>query len=97
MSDEKGSGMFIKLPIGEYQRIIREKDENIIALRSRVEELERENNRLASKAHDLLSQLEIATDLGQKRWVALNEIVEHAGMKSSDWCRRIAKEGLGLK
>lgn len=78
--------------------------QEFVVLRARVKELEVELNdaygRLNSEANYsklILSQLEIATDLGQKRWMALNEIVEHANQKSADWCRRIAKEGLGLK
>ena len=70
--------------------VIAEKEKTI---REQAEEI----NRLSVMLHDEISQLKIATDLGQKRWMALNEIVERANQKSADWCRRVAKEGLGLK
>ena len=43
-------------------------------LLSRIAELGAENNRLAELLHNELSSVEIATDLGNKRWVALNDI-----------------------
>jgi len=63
----------------------------------RVAELEAENERLAQLLHDEMSQLEIATDLGNKRWVALNKIYEDGEKHSTNWCKRIAQEGLGIK
>ena len=64
---------------------------------NRIAELEGENNRLAQLLHDEMSQLEIATDLGNKRWTALNEIYEDGEKHNTHWCKRIAQEGLGLK
>ena len=46
------------------------------ALQTRIAELEAENERLSQLLHDEMSQLEIATDLGNKRWAALNKIYE---------------------
>ena len=53
--------------------------------------------RLLEKLHDEMSQLEIATDLGNKRWVALNEIYEDGEKHNANWCKRKAQEGLGIK
>jgi len=66
-------------------------------LTARIAELEEENERLAQLLHDEMSQLEIATDLGNKRWVALNKIYEDGEKRNTNWCKRIAQEGLGLK
>jgi len=66
-------------------------------LLKRIAELEAENNRLAELLHDELSQLEIATDLGNKRWLALNDIYENGEKHNSNWCKRKAQEGLGIK
>ena len=50
-----------------------------------------------SKKEALLrQQLDIATDLGDKRWKVLNEIYEKAEKKNTNWCKRKAAEGLGL-
>ena len=62
-----------------------------------VEALEAELARLQEKLHDEMSQLEIATDLGNKRWVALNEIYENAEKHNANWCKRKAQEGLGIR
>ena len=67
------------------------------ALRLRIAELEEENERLAQLLHDEMSQLEIATDLGNKRCAALNKIYEDGEKHNTNWCKRIAQEGLGLK
>jgi hypothetical protein len=67
------------------------------ALRLRIAELEAENERLAQLLHDEMSQLEIATDLGNKRCAALNKIYEDGEKHNTNWCKRIAQEGLGLK
>ena len=64
---------------------------------SRIAELEAENERLSQLLHDEMSQLEIATDLGNKRWIALNEIYEKSEKHSAWWCKRKAQEGLGIK
>jgi len=66
-------------------------------LRKRIAELEAENNRLAELLHNELSSVEIATDLGNKRWTALNKIYEDGEKHNTNWCKRIAQEGLGIK
>ena len=53
--------------------------------------------RLQEKLHDEMSQLEIATDLGNKRWIALNEIYENGEKHDANWCKRKAQEGLGIR
>ena len=53
--------------------------------------------RLQEKLHDEMSQLEIATDLGNKRWVALNDIYENGEKHNANWCKRKAQKGLGIK
>ena len=63
----------------------------------RIAELEGENNRLAELLHNELSSVEIATDLGNKRWVALNDIYENGEKHNTNWCKRKAQEGLGIK
>ena len=67
------------------------------ALNARIAELEAENNRLAELLHNEKSQLEIATDLGNKRWTALNKIYEDGEKHNTNWCKRKAQEGLGIK
>jgi hypothetical protein len=67
------------------------------ALRLRIAELEAENERLSQLLHDEMSQLEIATDLGNKRWTALNKIYQYGEKHNTNWCKRIAQEGLGIK
>ena len=62
-----------------------------------IQDLKAENERLSQMLHDELSQLEIATDLGNKRWVALNEIYEDGEKHNANWCKRKAQEGLGIK
>lgn len=64
---------------------------------ARIAELEAENNRLAELLHNELSSVEIATDLGNKRWVALNDIYENGEKHNANWCKRKAQEGLGIK
>ena len=64
---------------------------------TRIAELEAENERLSQLLHDEMSQLEIATDLGNKRWTALNKIYEHGEKHNTNWCKRKAQEGLGIK
>ena len=61
------------------------------------DELRAEIARLQEKLHDEMSQLEIATDLGNKRWVALNDIYENGEKHNANWCKRKAQEGLGIK
>jgi hypothetical protein len=63
----------------------------------RIAHLEKEIARLQEKLHDEMSQLELATDLGNKRWVALNEIYENAEKHNANWCKRKAQEGLGIR
>ena len=66
-------------------------------LKAHIEELEAECASLGVRLHDEMSQLEIATDLGNKRWIALNEIYEKSEKHSAWWCKRKAQEGLGIK
>ena len=56
-----------------------------------------ENERLSQLLHDEMSQLQIATDLGNKRWLALNDIYENGEKHNSNWCKRKAQEGLSSK
>ncbi len=67
------------------------------ALNARIAELEAENNRLAELLLNELSQVEIATDLGNKRWTALQKISEDGEKHNTNWCKRVAQEGLGIK
>ena len=67
------------------------------ALNKRIADLEAECASLGVRLHDEMSQLEIATDLGNKRWVALNDIYENGEKHSAWWCKRKAQEGLGIK
>ena len=69
----------------------------VTALIDYVEALEAELARLQEKLHDEMSQLVIATDLGNKRWVALNDIYENGEKHNANWCKRKAQEGLGIK
>jgi len=39
-----------------------------------------------------MSQLEIATDLGNKRWTALNKIYEDGEKHNANWCKRMAQQ-----
>ena len=71
--------------------------DDALALQSRIAELEAECASLGVRLHDEMSQLEIATDLGNKRWIALNEIYEKSEKHSAWWCKRKAQEGLGIK
>ena len=45
----------------------------------------------------LREQLEVTTDLGEKRWQALNDIYEQAEKRTCNWCKRKAAEGLGIE
>ena len=67
------------------------------ALTARIAELEAECASLGVRLHDEMSQLEIATDLGNKRWLALNDIYENGEKHNANWCKRKAREGLGIK
>jgi hypothetical protein len=49
---------------------------------------------LKTLLNDALSQLEIATDLGNKRWIALNEIYTNGEKHNAWWCKHKAEEGL---
>ena len=71
--------------------------EQVDKLTARTAELEAENERLSQLLHDEMSQLEIATDLGNKRWLALNDIYENGEKHNANWCKRKAQEGLGIK
>ena len=53
--------------------------------------------RRAEQLHDETGQLEIATDLGNKRWIALNDIYENGEKHNANWCKRKAQEGLGIR
>ena len=63
----------------------------------KIAQLEAELARLQEKLHDEMSQLKIATDLGNKRWIALNDIYENGEKHNTNWCKRKAQEGLGIK
>ena len=65
--------------------------------RLKEDALRAEIARLQEKLHDEMSQLEIATDLGNKRWLALNDIYENGEKHNANWCKRKAQEGLGIK
>ena len=67
------------------------------ALNARIAELEAECASLGVRLHDEMSQLEIATDLGNKRWLALNDIYENGEKHNANWCKRKAQKGLGIK
>lgn len=69
----------------------------IDALKDEIAELEEENNRLAEWLHNEWSLVEIATDLGNKRLISLYEIYEDGEKHSTNWCKRKAQEGLGIK
>ena len=86
-------GCDIELHRGGLIKLFKEID----ALNARIAELEAENNRLAELLHNELSSVEIATDLGNKRWVALNDIYENGEKHNTNWCKRIAQKGLGIK
>jgi len=62
-----------------------------------IDRLTAENERLSQLLHDEMSQLQIATDLGNKRWLALNDIYENGEKHNANWCKRKAQEGLGIK
>jgi len=75
------------------------KDDGIATWNTRPIEdaLRAELARLLEKLHDEMSQLEIATDLGNKRYIALNQIYEDGEKHNANWCKRKAQEGLGIK
>ena len=77
--------------VNDYQK------RGIVALREKNVVLRVELARLQEKLHDEMSQLEIVTDLGNKRWMALNEIYENGEKHNANWCKRKAQEGLGMK
>lgn len=56
-----------------------------------------ERNAATIMRAELNEQLKIATNLGSKRWKALNEIYIGAEKRTANWCRRKAAEGLGLE
>lgn len=62
-----------------------------------IDALRAEIARLSELLHDEMSQLEIATELGNKRWIALNEIYENGEKHNANWCKRKAQEGLGIR
>ena len=82
----------VYLPVITFDKICA----RIAQLTAERDELKAENDRLASLLHDINSQLEIATDLGDKRWRALNEIYENGEKHNANWCKRKAQEGLGI-
>ena len=82
-----------KALLDDYKRLLFENRN----LKERIAELEAENNRLAELLHNALSSVEIATDLGNKRWTALNKIYEDGEKHNANWCKRMAQEGLGIK
>lgn len=77
--------------------VIGELLDEIEQLTAERDEWKAENDRLASLLHDINTQLEIATDLGSKRWKALNEIYTNGEKHNANWCKRKAQEGLGRK
>jgi len=81
----------------EWERQQGEYYEREATLETRISELEEENSRLSELLHDEMSQLEIATDLSNKRWLALNDIYENGEKHNSNWCKRKAQEGLSIK
>ena len=102
MSELKPCPFHNCLTCGCYDTLyMRDKDWNTRpiedALNARIAELEAECASLGVRLHDEMSQLEIATDLGNKRWTALNEIYEKSEKHSAWWCKRKAQEGLGIK
>ena len=70
---------------------------DIAEMEETIKNLEAEVNRLSELLHDEMSQLEIATDLGNRRWSILNEIYENGEKHNANWCKRKAQEGLGIK
>ena len=80
-------------PYSEEEELARK----IMQMHARITELEEELARLQEKLRDEMSQLKIATDLGNKRWVALNDIYENGEKHNANWCKRIAQKGLGIK
>lgn len=78
----------------ESERQRGEKDELEATLEATIAELEAENLQLKALLHEVLLQLEIATDLGNKRWIALNEIYVNGEKHNANWCKRKAQEGL---
>jgi len=71
--------------------------DHIEQLQKRVEELEKENNRISVLLHNEMSQLELVIDLSNKRWIALNNIYTDGEKHNANWCKRKAQEGLGIK
>jgi hypothetical protein len=76
---------------------LRETLDHIEHLQSRVQELEKENNRISVLLHNEMSQLELTIDLSNKRWIALNNIYTDGEKHNANWCKRKAQEGLGIK
>lgn len=94
------AGVGVKLTGADVEALVKTitgMGEEIETLNARIAELEAENNRLAELLHNELSSVEIATDLGNKRWVALNDIYENGEKHNTNWCKRKAQEGLGIK
>ena len=83
--------------------LVHQHDDNSIAntnpdyYKQEIDRLTAENERLSQLLHDEMSQLQIATDLGNKRWLALNDIYENGEKHNSNWCKRKAQEGLSSK
>jgi len=71
--------------------------DHIERLQKRVQELEKENNRISVLLHNEMSQLELVIDLSNKRWIALNNIYTDGEKHNANWCKRKAQEGLGIK
>ena len=101
---EKANDLLNKFGSAQFDFIVWNTPDNLVArdkarqeISDYIAELEEENARLQEKLHDEMSQLEIATDLGNKRWVALNDIYENGEKHNANWCKRKAQEGLGIK
>ena len=71
--------------------------DHIEQLQKRVQELEKESNRISVLLHNEMSQLELVIDLSNKRWIALNNIYTDGEKHNANWCKRKAQEGLGIK
>ena len=72
-------------------------EEEIDKLRKERDAMARDYDNERYRAMKIHDQLRVATDLGDKRWKALNEIYTEAEKRTTNWCRRKAAEGMGLR
>lgn len=75
---------------GEIEKLRKERD-------AIARDYDNERNAATIMRAELNEQLKIATNLGSKRWKVLNEIYEKAEKQNTNWCKRKAAEGLGLR